>query len=185
MNLKLERMYYSGKSRPTDGTGFGGLFQQGFYINYLHGLDFLCRKHVTKATRVLELGCFYGASSELFREYSDDVTCIDIELFSEMDLLLKRTKIKFHKESSLVFLPNALVGEYDLIYIDTSHDFGQTKKEIELAYSKTNIGQIISGHDYNSPGVHNAILDVFDNPDIEIYLDSSWAIKKTDTLKLR
>ena len=45
-------------------------------------------------------------------------------------------------------------------------------------------GQIIAGHDYNTPGVYNAIRATFLYPDIEIYLDSSWCIKKTDSLKL-
>jgi SAM-dependent methyltransferase len=185
MNLKTERMYHAGVRRPENGSGFGDLFQDGFYLNYLHGLDFLCRKHINKETKVLELGCFYGASSELFSTYSDNVTCVDIEKYHEMTDVLNRTKIKFHQKDSIEFLKNISIGDYDIIYIDTTHDFGRTKEEILLSYSKLNIGQKISGHDYNSHGVYNAILSAFEYPDVEIYLDSSWCITKTENLKLK
>ena len=178
-------MYYAGQPRPTAGGGFGPIFQQGFYLNYLHGLDFLCRKHVTPETRVLELGCFYGASSALFLEYSKSVTCVDVELFQEMRELIGRTPIKFHKDDSISFLSKVDRGSYDLIYIDTTHDLEQTTREILLSYDKLEVGQFLAGHDYNSTGVSSAILNVFEYPDIEIYLDSSWLIQKTSDLKLK
>jgi SAM-dependent methyltransferase len=173
MNLETERMCHAGQTFPAEGKKFGSLFQQGFYINYLHGLNFLCKKHISKDTNILELGCFYGTSSRLFYEHSNNLTCVDIELYSEMQNLINSSNIKFYKQDSTEFLKNINVGQYDLIYIDTTHDYGKTKQEILLAYSKIKNGQILSGHDYNSAGVFNAVLDVFEYPDIEIYLDSS------------
>jgi len=185
MDLTLERMYHVGQPRPLKGQGFGGIYENGYYINYLHGLDFFCRKHIQKNTKVLELGCFYGASSELFREYSDFVTSVDLVLHKEMEEVINRCGINFIKSDSIEFLENINIGEYDVIYIDTTHDFGRTKNEILSSYNKMVNGQIISGHNYNSHGVYNAVMDVFEYPDIEIYLDSSWAIEKTDKLKLK
>lgn len=182
MDLTSERMCQAGRPRPPKGEGFGGIFENGYYINYLHGLDFFCRKHIKKTTKVLELGCFYGVSSELFSEYSDFVTSVDLDLHTEMKDVIERKNIKFIQADSIEFLSNLEVGEYDIIYIDTTHDFSRTKKEISLSYEKLLNGQFISGHDYNSYGVCNAILDVFEYPDIEIYLDSSWLIKKTENL---
>jgi SAM-dependent methyltransferase len=185
MDLTLERMYHIGRPRPPKGQGFGGIYENGYYINYLHGLDFFCRKHINKTTKILELGCFYGASSELFSEYSDFVTSVDLELHNEMKDVIERKNVKFIQSDSIEFLSKLEVGEYDIIYIDTTHDFGQTKKEILLSYEKLLNGQFISGHDYNSPGVYNAVMDVFEYPDIEIYLDSSWLIKKTENLVIK
>lgn len=182
MDLETERMYHIGQRRPLKGQGFGGIYENGYYINYLHGLDFLCRKRVKKTTKILELGCFYGASSELFSEYSDFVTSVDLTLHKEMEDILRKNKINFILSDSIVFLEKMEIGEYDMIYIDTTHDFGQTKKEILLSYEKTLNGQFISGHDYNSHGVYNAVMDVFKYPDIEIYLDSSWLIEKNNNL---
>ena len=73
----------------------------------------------------------------------------------------------------------------DLIYIDTTHDYGRTREEILIAYENLKEGQYISGHDYNTHGVSSAILSVFEYPDIKIYLDSSWIIKKTSETKLK
>lgn len=178
-------MCHAGHPRPHLGKGFGGLYQEGFYVNYLHGLDYLCRRHIKKNTKILELGCFYGASSKLFREYSNDVTCVDLVLYPEMEDLIKSYDIKFYKSNSVSFLNEITIGQYDLIYIDTSHDYEQTRSETLLSYSKLNDGGIISGHDYNCHGVHNAIVSTFQYPDIEIYLDSSWAIEKNKNLKFK
>jgi hypothetical protein len=179
INLTTERMCHAGSPVPKEGDGFGELLQNGFYVNYLHGLNYLCKKYVTKNTKMLELGCFYGVSSSLFAEYSNDVTCVDIMLYPEMQKVIENTKINFHKSDSIEFLNSCADETYDLIYIDTTHDYGRTKKEIKLAYNKIKTNGYLAGHDYNSDGVFNAILNTFKYPDIEIFLDSSWLIQKT------
>ncbi len=52
-------------------------------------------------------------------------------------------------------------------------------------YNKLNNGQYISGHDFYCDGVYRAIYDTFEYPDIQIFLDSSWVIKKTESLVLK
>lgn len=183
--LCKERMYYAGKELPKNGEGFGGLLQDGFYINYLHGIDFICRKYINKKTRVLELGCFNGVSSELFSEYTDYLTCVDIELYPEMQKVLDRTNIKFCKDNAIEFLEKMNYDQYDFIYIDDDHSYSHIKKEILLTFQKLKINSYISGHDYNTKGVQESILDSFIYPEIEIYLDSSWVIQKNDRLILK
>lgn len=185
MDLTTERMSNAGQPRPPQGKGFGSLLQDGYYINYLHGLDYLCRKYIKKETRVLELGCFYGASAELFREYSNNVTCVDITLYPEMANIIQNKGIQFIKSDSIEYLKNIQYNQYDLIYIDTTHDFGRTRDEVLLSYSKLNDGCYIAGHDYNIHGVWNALISIFEYPDIEIYLDSSWIIQKNSKLKIK
>lgn len=185
MILEKERMYYAGKDLPLDGTGFGSVYIDGFYTNYLHGLNFLCRKHIKKETKVLELGSFNGVSSELFSKYSNHVTSVDIELYPEMEKVIKKCGINFTQTDSLSFLDGINIGDFDFIYLDTTHQFDQTTKEIKLIYDKLIDNQIISGHDYNSSGVYNSINNLFLYPDIEIYLDSSWSIVKNNKLTLK
>ena len=185
MNLETERMSVAGQPKPENGKGFGGIFENGFYINYLHGLDFLCRKYVKSDTRILELGCFYGVSTELFCKYSQNITCVDVERYNYIDVLIEKYNINFINSDSIDFLKELKHNSYDLIYIDTTHDYTRTKQEILLSYNILDYGSIISGHDFNTPGVHNAIADTFSYPDIEIYLDSSWSIIKTKELKLK
>lgn len=182
MDLEFERMCHAGHPRPPKGQGFGGLYENGYYINYLHGLDFLCRNHIKKDTKVLELGCFYGASSKLFRQYSDYVTCVDIEYYPEMKEIVEKYGIKFVKENSNTFLQNTEKGSYDFIYIDTTHGFHDTLAEIKNVYDKLDDGQWIAGHDFNCVGVQDAVNRAFKYPDIQIYLDSSWVIQKTNKL---
>lgn len=177
-------MCHAGCPVPPKGQGFGGLYQNGFYVNYLHGLDHLCKEHVGPNTRVLEIGCFYGASSLLFRSYSNFVTCVDVVYYEQMKNVVKQSDITFVQKDSVAFLQGMEKGSYDFIYIDTTHGFHDTLTEIRHAYEKLDEGQILSGHDYNSPGVQDAINHAFKYPDIRIYLDSSWAMKKTKNLEL-
>jgi predicted O-methyltransferase YrrM len=182
MELEFERMCHAGHPRPPKGQGFGGIYEQGYFINYLHGLDFLCRNHIAKTTRVLELGCFYGASSQLFSQYSNNVTCVDIEYYPEMKEVVEKHGIKFIKQDSTSFLQSIEKGSYDFIYIDTTHGFSDTLQEIKSVYDKLDNGQWIAGHDFNCVGVQDAVNRAFKYPDIQIYLDSSWVIQKTEKL---
>jgi len=179
LDLETERMWYQGADLPNKGEGFGGIFENGFYINYLHGLDFLCRKHVQENAMLLELGCFNGVSTRLFNQYTKDVTTVDIELSKEMKkLLLYFPNIKFVQEDSIEYLNSIPNQSFDVIYIDTTHDYGRTREELLLSYEKVKENGIISGHDYNTDAVANAITSTFKYPDIEIYLDSSWSIQR-------
>ena len=46
---------------------------------------------------------------------------------------------------------------FDWIYIDTSHAYEQTKKELEISRLKIKRGGIISGHDYSQGNVNKAL----------------------------
>ena len=74
---------------------------------------------------------------------------------------------------------------YDLIYLDTTHGYYDTLNELKNIYYKLNTNQVLCGHDYNSQGVSSAINDLFQYPDIEIYLDGSWSIIKNNRLILK
>lgn len=185
MDLETERMCHAGFPVPPKGQGFGSLYQNGFYINYLHGLDHLCKEYIKQNTRVLEIGCFYGASSRLFRSYSNSVTCVDTAYYEEMKNVVEQFDVEFVQKDSVAFLQGMEKGSYDLIYIDTTHGFHDTLTEIRNAYEKLDEGQILSGHDYNSKGVQDAVNHFFNYPDIRIFLDSSWAIRKTKNLEVQ
>jgi spermidine synthase len=113
-------------------------------------------------------------STRLFNQYTKDVTTVDIELSKEMKkLLLYFPNIKFVQEDSIEYLNSIPNQSFDVIYIDTTHDYGRTREELLLSYEKVKENGIISGHDYNTDAVANAITSTFKYPDIEIYLDSS------------
>lgn len=51
-------------------------------------------------------------------------------------------------------------GYLDFCYIDSSHTYEETKKEIRAWYPKVKDGNILSGHDYNAPEVQQAVNEV-------------------------
>lgn len=52
-------------------------------------------------------------------------------------------------------------GSVDFIMIDAAHDYENVKKDIEHWYPKLSIGGIISGDDFDWPGVNSAVKEFF------------------------
>ena len=48
-------------------------------------------------------------------------------------------------------------GYFDFVYIDSSHEYHSTKKEISAWYKKVKDEGILAGHDYNAPEVKQAV----------------------------
>ena len=51
-------------------------------------------------------------------------------------------------------------GYLDFCYIDSSHTYEETKKEIKAWYPKVKDENILAGHDYNAPEVMRAVDEV-------------------------
>jgi predicted O-methyltransferase YrrM len=62
-------------------------------------------------------------------------------------------------------------GYFDFVYIDSSHEYHSTKKEIPAWYKKVKDEGILAGHDYNAPEVKQAVDETiptyFTRTDIE------------------
>lgn len=73
----------------------------------------------------------------------------------------------------------------DWAYLDSSHDYRETKEELGLLRAKVKADGIICGHDFNTrrhPGVFRAIAEFLkETPEYELfYLDNftQWAIRR-------
>ena len=145
-------------------------------VNYLHGLNDLCARHLLKRHKpsVLEIGCNEGVSTRLFCEYSNDVTTVDPRLLSGMKNLLAECSYVRHEPmlSEDFFKQNT--KKYDLIYIDGDHSFGWANKDIEHSLRHVKKDGVVSGHDFHMscPGVMKAVHKNFLIH--EVYRDSSW-----------
>lgn len=169
MRLDEERMF-----------GYGPYKVDEFQVNFLYGLNDLCKKYVTdRRMKILELGGNDGVSTNLFSQYSDYVTCVDIIQTVKMrSLLNSNNKIKFYNMRFQDFFQN-LNQKFDLIYIDGDHSYESAFRDINQSLPYIVDGGFISGHDYNSmtPGVIEAVNKIFKSNDVEVYSDSSWIIK--------
>lgn len=132
-----------------------------------------------------ELGIFKGSFSEIlikskkFKKLylvdpfagniiSGDKDGYNMETFSG-DYLFNLVSNKFKnernveikRECSVEFLKSFKSNYFDIVYIDSSHEYNHTKKELNEAYRVVKKeGGIISGHDYNEvsfSGVFNAV----------------------------
>lgn len=143
-----------------------------------------------------EVGCYAGESTKMFLEsgkvnllYAIDIWEDEMDNFKKIQSnhnfsIVEKTfdesikgfnvkKIKMCFSKSLESLPTL-----DFVYIDANHDYEFVKDDITNALKKIKKGGLIAGHDYNeeTPGVINAVNEIFGEPDI-IFSDSSWLVK--------
>lgn len=166
MDLSTERM-----------EGYGEYKVDGFSVNYLFGLDDLCKKHVKKDFDILELGVNNGISTSLFLKYCNKLVAVDIIKTEKFERLLGQNEnISFHQMNVADFY-KFNESLFDLIYIDAGHEYEEVKNDISNCLRFLKPGGIICGHDYNSTysGVIKAVNEFFEG--VEIFNDSSWLKK--------
>lgn len=151
--------------------------------NNLFGLDDLCKKYLDKTSIVLELGTNNGVSTSLFAYYAKRVIGIDINFTEKMKNVINNyDNIEFINGNLYKIIKNFSNNYFDLIYIDADHYALNVIAEIALSIPKIKLNGIIAGHDYheeekNKNTVYDAVNFVFSNKKIEIFKDSSWAVK--------
>jgi len=157
--------------------------------NGLKGLYDLIQEHVTKSTKMVEVGSFSGISSELFALHCKEITCVDRwSEYNEIDnaklvegeksfddLIIKYNNIKKMKSSSEEAAATFKNGSLDFVYIDAAHDYENVKKDILCWLPKVKAGGHIAGHDIVIPGVSQAVNEIFGNR-YKQYEDTSWLI---------
>jgi predicted O-methyltransferase YrrM len=161
-------------------TGCGEYLVDGYQVNFLYGLNDICKKFLNKDKILLELGSNNGVSTQLFSEYVNTVVSVDLVLTDNMKNVLEHNKnIMFYNMYFLDFFKQNK-ETFDFIYIDGSHCYEDVKTDIKNCQKILKTDGIISGHDYNSKtiGVIEATNEIFGKNNIEIFSDSSWVYKK-------
>lgn len=159
--------------------GFGNVLSRGGgpgAPEHLHGLIDFCEDNVSSESTVLELGCYEGASTKVFAHFAKKVIAVDIA-FNLVDKSSMPENVEFIRCSSLL-LNELLEGKqifYDVLYIDTVHTEDHCTKELNALhqYCKSD-PKIIGGHDYNFPGVKNAVIKFFGKEPDKVYSEHSW-----------
>jgi len=70
--------------------------------------------------------------------------------------------------------------EVDFIYVDGNHEYEYVKKDLQLYWIKLKKGGILSGHDIQSLGVSNAVLEFAKEKNLEVHFGDRrdwWIIK--------
>jgi len=174
INLETPRMY-----------GFGPYIVDGFRVNYLYGLDDLCKKYIKQEFNTLEFGVNDGVSTSLFSTYCNRVVAVDMNTTDRLQKVLNEYKnIEFHQMLFKDFTSKC-EEKFDFIYIDGMHNYNGVKEDIILSLNLIKEGGILSGHDFNSqnPGVITAVYEFFDKNDIEVFSDSSWLVNVSNLKK--
>lgn len=163
----------------------------------VQGLVNLCdevKKHFDKPVTMIEIGCYIGESTTVFRNIlkPEIIHCVDMwdvtnkygkDEISAAEIIFRQlhercADVMINKSHSrnplLKFLPKV-----DFVYIDASHDYDDVKSDIEFYLPLINPGGIIGGHDhsYKFPGVVRAVQERFGEKSIILFGDTSWLVK--------
>jgi hypothetical protein len=138
-----------------------------------------------------EIGCYDGASAELWMLRSQKLYCIDpwfwtpqfhnvpcAEIEGRFDERMRPfgdrvIKIKGNSWDIVDQIPD---GSLDGFYLDASHVYQHVKLDLEKFIPKVKDSGWVTGHDWqnpDTPGVEKAIREVIGEPDI-IFQDWSW-----------
>jgi len=163
------------------------------------GLYDLIKLLPTSITMV-EIGCFAGESTTMFMSSlkinklyavdawqngldKNDITTVqydleDVEKTFDTNMFdwVVDGKVEKVKGNSLEVYDKFSDNSLDFIYIDSCHEYGHVKGELELYWPKVKVGGIIGGHDYNScyGGITQAVDEFFFNGPDKTFCDFSW-----------
>lgn len=95
-------------------------------------------------------------------------------LYNEVSTKFKSDhRVVIHRTTSDCYLNSLDNNSIDMVYIDTTHEYIQTKMELELSRSKVKNGGLICGHDYNQsafPGVFRAVNEFLETYNLNMIL---------------
>ena len=102
-------------------------------------------------------------------EFSEDIMNKFFEITNK-NFLNHPNKVLLLREKSEIIFNTIDNLEYDYIFIDGEHTYDALKRDLKNYYSKVKNGGLISGHDYNLPGISTAISDFKNENNIEVDL---------------
>jgi hypothetical protein len=149
-------------------------------IDGLHALA----KSISKRDVIVELGCAYGESTEIFagyfkRVYAIDPWAPDPEAMERFDGVVSRhSNIIKLRGYDIEFLDQFDLNSLDTVYVDAEHTYPALRKNIYDWLPKIKVDGVIAGHDYNPvdwPGVVEAVNEIFGKPDV-VFEDTSWLV---------
>ena len=99
----------------------------------LNGLIHFCKDNVDPQDLVLELGCFFGASTAVFSQFAKKVISVDINFgYLEEGFTDTFNNVDLIQDSSLNAHNHKI--EYDLLYVDTVHEYDHCISELKSLF---------------------------------------------------
>jgi len=165
-------------------------------VNSTEGLIQLCQDHLKNTMVGCEVGCFRGASTEVFANFSACINAVDpwtrviesnygevtyemlAEAEKEFDKLLEVydniIKHKLFSAEALGIFQNASL---DYVYIDGAHDYESAGFDIISWRKKLKPDGLLMGHDYSAV---TDILKILNLTPANVYEDESWVVVLSD-----
>ena len=140
--------------------------------------------------KVVEVGCYWGESTEVAAHFTRRLWCVDPWTSGKDERRFDRRierfehvrKIKATSHEAVKRFPN---NTLDLVYIDAQHNYENVKRDILSWFPKVRTKGWISGHDYDDRpshvGVVRAVDEILGPPELT-FSDTSFLFRKTPDL---
>ncbi len=172
----------------------------------------LILKYLPKKSIGAEIGVFKGDFSPTLLKYADpkELHLIDpwyhlepnwewapgnkstidglVGILLELRDEIEKNRVFVHVQDDLIALRNFPDNYFDWVYLDSSHDYEHTKKELDILHNKVKKGGIISGDDWRNDkshahyGVYKAIQEFLSVKEYKILYasesDLQWFLRK-------
>lgn len=156
-------------------------------------INWINQYRLTKDMRMIEIGSYIGESTLIFANHFKEVVSIDPFVndydpndaacrFAPFDKVysefLRNTipipNIKSIRESSKTAFQFINNQQWDLVYIDGSHDLPDVWFDIENYKTIVKSGGFLAGHDYGWGNVRHSIGQLLDDKVDMVFVDNSW-----------
>ena len=140
----------------------------------------------------IEIGCFWGESSEVAAQFLKYLWCVDLWddlATTPKDRLVFLERMRQFRNVAVLDMSSheavRIVKDqvFDLVYIDAAHDFKNVSRDILSWFPKVAAGGYIGGHDYNKGHIAvRTAVDFLLGPPTCRFCDGSWLFRKTPEL---
>lgn len=134
--------------------------------------------HVEEILKHPEITRLFGVDSYQHRDDYDDAMNMPQERFEELyGYVLRFTaqygnRFKLIRKSTLDASYEIADGSLDFVYVDADHSYAACKADLATWLPKLRRGGMMSGHDFNFPGVLHAVQEVA--TDLHLEAESNW-----------
>lgn len=142
---------------------------------YLGLVDFVKLIGDTETKTIIEIGCLFGVSTELFAQCFQKVIAIEPTLTPELEQLIQTfSNIELIQAFSQDIVGNFDDKSVDVVYVDGDHSYEGCFRDLTLYFPKIRPAGHIGVHDYD--GVNHDLPPPDYNPHVKTAVDKFFGL---------
>lgn len=146
---------------------------------------------VIRPTRLLEIGCYRGVSTEFWLLHCEQVIAVDPwpepavrrQFLNRCGHYPHLVRLEGHSPQVFMGRTQYPFKDLDMVYVDGDHSYDAVKADVIATLPYLHDYGYMAGHDYYLPDVTRALREMFTEVD-DVYSDGSWHVRVKDPEEL-